>query len=268
MARTALTLCCLVAAVYAVAVQNERRQNGYYFKPELATSYWNDSGLPILFNFSDSQFSNTVDGDPAGSSYWTSSSITGTNGQQYLAVSHALIFNGANNETFYRASVLPLSRPEDYSSFIVSTNESALAAGSQLKVTVDGNGFQGLTEDNVSQMRTYSNHDKVTFDITYNATSPALVDAAVGLFTFGTGVSYEWGLPNCYTEGALLVDGSSVTIDPANSFTWYDRQWNNGIPSTGNWTWFELHIPHTGYRLSVWAVDNAQPYQRLRFATI
>ncbi|KAF5016254.1 hypothetical protein F66182_12124, partial [Fusarium sp. NRRL 66182] len=74
-------------------------------------------------------------------------------------------------------------------------------AGSRLSVSLDGNGFEGLTDDNVSQMRTYSKHKDVTFDITYNATSKALIDGGTGLFAFGNGKSYEWGFPNCYTEG-------------------------------------------------------------------
>ncbi|KAJ5638454.1 hypothetical protein N7528_000844 [Penicillium herquei] len=236
----------------------------YSFKPEAASQYWK-SDIPILFNFNTSQFSTTVNGKAASTSYYTSSYITDTNHQQYFIISHILV--SAENATSFSASTLNLTDLR-YNSYMLSSNESGLQASSLLKVTLGDNGFESLTEDNVSGMRTYSTHDKAAFDITYNATSMALVDAATGLFTFGTGTSYEWGLPSCYTEGTLTIGGNTVTIDPNNSFTWYDRQWNGGFPSTGNWTWFELHIPATRYRLSIWAIDNETPYQRYRFATI
>lgn len=233
----------------------------YYPNP-----FFSQPDIPILFDFSASQFSTNLDGNPASSSYWTSSYITGTNREQYLAISHVLI--GADNATYYRASLLDLNNVTNYHSFIVHSNQTALQAGSRLSVSLDGNGFEGLTDDNVSQMRTYSKHKDVTFDITYNATSKALIDGGTGLFAFGNGKSYEWGFPNCYTEGTVTVNGQVVTIDPANSFTWYDRQWNDGFPSNGNWTWFELHIPNTEYKLSIWAIDDKDSWQGCRFATI
>ncbi|KAJ5727478.1 hypothetical protein N7493_005298 [Penicillium malachiteum] len=224
------------------------------------------SDIPVLFNFSSSQFANTLSGNAATSSYWTSSYITGTNREQYFVVSHILI--SAENTTLYSASILDLNHPENYHSCIASSNESVMHDGSILKATFDGNGFESLTEDNVSQMRTFSNCDGVKFNMTYNATSMALVDGGTGLFTFGNGESYEWGFPSCYTEGTVTASGKEVVIDPKNSFTWYDRQWNDGLPSNGNWTWFELHILESKSKLSIWAIDDEEPHQRYRFATI
>ncbi|KAK7742063.1 hypothetical protein SLS53_004649 [Cytospora paraplurivora] len=249
----------------AAAIQSRSGATGYIFKPENATSYWQDA-IPILFDFGESQLLSTVDGEAAGNSWWTSSYITGTNGGQYLAVSHILV--STDNSSYYRAATLDLGSLDSYSSFIVYSNETAVQPGSRLNLTLEGNGFEALTDDNLSQLRTYSNHGDVTFDLKYNATSAAIVDAGTGLFTFGSGLSYEWGFPNSYTEGSLTVNGEVITVDPENSFTWYDRQWNNGFPYNGNWTWFELHIPNTEYKLSIWAIDNSSPAQASRFATI
>ncbi|KAM0547768.1 hypothetical protein ACHAPJ_010229 [Fusarium lateritium] len=127
-------------------------------------------------------------------------------------------------------------------------------------------GFESLSEDNISQMRTWSDLDRVKFDIKFNASSKILVDGGSGLFTFGTGVTYEWGLPSCRTEGSLTIDGEEVIIDPERSLTWYDRQWNNGLPN--NWTWFELHVPGSQTKFSIWAIDNKSKNQNNYFAAI
>ncbi|KAJ5921438.1 hypothetical protein N7466_009764 [Penicillium verhagenii] len=254
----------LALVANAISVQPQHSVREYDFKPETATEYWKPE-IPILFNFSSSQFSNKLGGKSATSSYYTTSFLTDTDRNQHVILSHILIT--ADNTTSFSASSLNLT-DLSYTSFMVNSNETGLQAGSLLNVTTDGNGFESLTEDNVSQMRTYSNDDKLAFDITYNATTMALVDAGAGLFTFGDGVSYEWGLPGCYTAGTLTVGGQVVTIDPENSFTWYDRQWNDGLPSNGNWTWFELHIPATGYKMSIWAINDEEPQQRYCFATI
>ncbi|KUI63024.1 Kievitone hydratase [Cytospora mali] len=256
----------VASAVNAAAIQDRSNSTqGYIFKPENAESYW-QGNIPVLFDFGESQLITTINNVSCGSSWWTSSYITGTNGEQYLAVSHVLI--SADNTSYYRSSTLDLDNLDNYSSFITYANDSILQAGSRMNLTLDGNGFESLTDDNLSKMRTYSNHGDVTFDFTYNASSAAIVDAGSGLFTFGTGFTYEWGFPNCYTEGSLTINGEVITVDPENSFTWYDRQWNQGFPSTGNWTWFELHIPNTKYKLSIWAIDNTDPAQTVRFATI
>jgi hypothetical protein len=139
---------------------------------------------------------------------------------------------------------------------------------SLLKINIGQNGFESISDDNVSQMRTWSNHGNVTFDVQYNATSGALVDGGVGLFTFGNGLTYEWGLPACQTEGSLTVNGEVITVDPKNSFTWYDRQWNDGVPVGGNWTWFELHVANSRTKISLWAIEDKTTNLADYFATI
>lgn len=182
---------------------------------------------------------------------------------QYLVLSHYLdtpIF------TYFRASTLNLETLE-YNQFITLGNSTANTT--ILDVKVGDNGIQSLATDNISKQRTYANNENVTFDITYNATSRVIANAGAGVFQFGPSTTYEWGLPNCETWGSITEpDGQKITIDPAKSFTWYDRQWGTAAVTTGNWTWFELHIPQTSYRLSVWIIDNDVSNQFSRFATI
>ncbi|KAF9769936.1 hypothetical protein IL306_012575 [Fusarium sp. DS 682] len=117
-------------------------------------------------------------------------------------------------------------------------------------------------------MRTWSDIGEVEFDITYNATSSAILNGGLGVFKFGNGPSYEWGLPNCRTEGSVTLGGHEITIDPRNSFTWYDRQWNDGLPENGNWTWFQLHVPNSDTKFSIWAVEDGVAGLANYFATV
>lgn len=168
--------------------------------------------------------------------------------------------------TVFRSSILNL-RTLSYNyfnSYGNSTNHSPI-----LDVKVGDSGIQSLTADDVSRMRAYSNHENATFDTTYDATSHALPNAGGGAYKFGSGVSYEWGLPNCRTQGSITErGGQKTTIDPARSFTWYDRQWGSADILRSNWTWFELHIPQTSYELSAWVIDDTRTNQFHRFVTI
>lgn len=157
---------------------------------------------------------------------------------------------------------------DKYKSY-VATGKASHQQASQFDFHVDGHyGFHALSADKVSKIRTYSDYDDVKFDVTLEARSKAFYNGGLGRFMYGTGPTHEWALPSCYTTGSFVIDGKNVTIDPGNSFTWYDRQWGDASPTTGNWTWFQLHFDQTTTKASVWAIDNASPYRRDRFATL
>ncbi|KAM6529308.1 hypothetical protein FALCPG4_007449 [Fusarium falciforme] len=242
-----------VAATGALASKHQKQ---YSFKPEKAETIWNGD-IPVVYDFGDSQ-STSYSG-----SWWTSSYITGTNGEQYLVISHYLdtpVF------TYFRASTLNLETLH-YNQFITLGNSTANSTS--LDVKVGNNGIQSLTTDNISQQRAYANDENVTFDITFDATSRVISNAGAGVFQFGPSITYEWGLPNCLTQGSITnTDGKNITVDPAKSFTWYDRQWGTAAVTSGNWTWFQMHIPETSYKLSIWIIDNDVTNQFSRFATI
>jgi predicted secreted hydrolase len=127
----------------------------------------------------------------------------------------------------------------------------------------------------------------VTFNIFFNATTSALINGGVGKFKLGEAiVTSEWGLPACRTSGTLKINGRTKDIDSENSLTWYDRQFGEAASSTSskrsitergrittrttsalNWTWLELHIPATTYKLSIWNID-AEGEEFARFGTI
>ncbi|EAU30913.1 predicted protein [Aspergillus terreus NIH2624] len=203
---------------------------------------------PLLFNFSHSKLLNTTS---STNSYWTSSYITNTTNEQYLLISHLLV--GPSDRSWYRASALNLANPSNYTTTVTSSTAPVFQPGPQLRAT----------------MRTFSADSPVlTFDLTYAATSTALVNGGMGLFAFGSGRTYEWGLPNCVTTGSARINGAPLRVDPARSFTWFDRQWIEAA-AAASWTRFELHVAGSRDRLSVWAIDSGEGGgPGVRFATI
>ncbi|RAL09964.1 kievitone hydratase [Aspergillus homomorphus CBS 101889] len=243
--------------VRTLSVQAKKHTKLYSFEPDEALDIWND-GLPTLYTFNETHLANL------GGSWWTSSFITGTEREQSLVISHILDISVC---AYFRASILGINTP-GYKQFLVR-GSSMMHNSMRLDLQVGNNPIQSVSEDDISQMRAYSINPNFTFDLIFNATFPILPNAGAGAFIFGAGTSSEWALPRCKTEGTLTgSDGKKVTIDPDNSFTWYDRQYGTGTPPTGNWTWFEFHVPGLESKLSIWAIDNPDTNQTSRLANI
>ncbi|PYI18971.1 kievitone hydratase [Aspergillus violaceofuscus CBS 115571] len=235
----------------------------YTFRPDPA-SVIVDSRLPVLYNISEAQ---TVNSNSSGTgSYWSSSFVTGENGRQYLLLSHTLGI-AASGSGYYRASIMDLTSMSGYKSY-VATGATSTEQASKFAFEADGYGFAALSADKYSRIRTWSDRDGVTFNVTYEATSQAIFNGAVGQFMYGDGPTHEWALPGCRTTGSLTVGGKEIQIDPSQSVSWYDRQWGEGSPTSGNWTWFELNFDDSTTKASIWMIDNADPYRRDRFATM
>ncbi|KAM5528300.1 kievitone hydratase [Fusarium oxysporum f. sp. phaseoli] len=251
---SAFTACLVLFSTIEAKIGRRRFQ----FKPE-NTETIQSGALPILYDLSKSQ-PNSV-----GGSWWSSSYITGTNGEQYVVLSHYLDHPAF---TYFRASSLNIGTKEYYQYVLIGNGTANIT---DLNVGAGDNGIISESSDNLSKIRTYSNHENVTFDFTYEATTSALVNAGSGTWQFGEATSSEWALPNCKTEGWIISgarSGKKVTIDPTKSFTWYDRQWGNTGASPSTWTWFQLHIPTTDYKLSAWIFDDPVSGETKRFATI
>lgn len=166
----------------------------------------------------------------------------------------------------FRSSILDLTSLDYHSSFQAGNGSYPLSPAGHLKVGINGNGFEGISEDNYGIMRIQSFHEHIKFNLTYYATSKPLINGGTGVIMFGGSESREWGLPACRTEGFLVVNGEQITVDPARSLTWYDRQWGAG--GFTNWTWFGLVTPQTGDMFSIWAGDTQDPASSERFATV
>jgi len=125
--------------------------------------------------------------------------------------------------------------------------------------------YESLTPDSYNTMHTYAKTPFYTYNLTWEATSETILNWGGNNWTIGTGVTVEWGLPACKTQGEFSIgDGAPLRVDPARSFTWYDRQQVTGVPR--NWTWFELHFPGSHTKASIWAIDDFDASEE-RFAT-
>lgn len=210
------------------------------------------SSLPVPYNLSTSQ-TNGIDAGESNS-FWISSFLRGSNGHQYFLLSHVLDGSPAS----YRASVLDITNPSLRAQFSTSdtANTSLYSADTGVfNFTTSVFSFGATSDtDGLSKMRTWSNYNGVQFDLTFETSSPVLLNGGTGSFEATGGTGYEWSMPAGKTTGSLTLNGTTVTIDPLHSKTWYDREWGN-IPES--WYWFEIHIEPTaaypnGAVLSVW----------------
>lgn len=125
-------------------------------------------------------------------------------------------------------------------------------------------------------MVTWSNHESLVFNLSFELSAPVLLNGGIGTFQWGESlilllllffycalfpdyeaeipsVVNEWSMPAGRTSGSIQVDGKTVAVDSSKSLTWYDRQWQVGGAS--NWTWFELHLGDAhnfSTKMSVW----------------
>ncbi|KAL4762005.1 uncharacterized protein BDW70DRAFT_159304 [Aspergillus foveolatus] len=195
----------------------------------------------------------------AGNSWWTSSYIYASDNRPYFIVSHA--YQG--------------SETDPVSAHISGAN-----------ITLPTYGFEAMDPaDTLAAMRMWSTFG-LEFDLTFELTSPAILNGDSGTFTWGPYLTYEWTLVGGITTGNFVVNNTRLTIDPVRSLTWYDRQvvFASGLDPGGsaasqNWTWFQLHYNRPEHRnnkkisqfrpskISVWIWDY-DSNARVQFATV
>lgn len=226
--------------------------------------------LPSQWNLSDSQ---SIYGGIANS-YWSSSYLFGTDGHEYLVLSHVL---AVPEMGVYRGSVLDITEPSYFQQFTSFWDASSAFSANKTALNFAlGDGFYfGLSStDKLGPITTWNDADSFSYNLTYNLTSPIILNGGAGSFLWSelrfstasisrvqtdillatpTTVN-EWSMPAGTTSGTITKNGTEIAVDTERSFTWYDRQWQAG-PSTV-WTWFQLHIQTDGEeeysRLSIW----------------
>ncbi|TVY70059.1 Kievitone hydratase [Fusarium oxysporum f. sp. cubense] len=205
--------------------------------------------LPTSFDIASTQ-TNREGAD--GASFWSSSFILGSNNHSYLVLSHVLA-----DPSLYRASILDITDPSLYTQFeTLSKPTSFYSDTGVFNASFPDYGFGSTSpSDGLSEMRTWSAVPGAEFDLTFESTSPVLLNGGLGVFKAGNSTVYEWSMPAGKTRGWLNVNGTKVIVDTAQSLTWYDRQWGGAPP---NWSWFELHLENvngTDIPLSIWVWD-------------
>jgi predicted secreted hydrolase len=189
-----------------------------------------------------------------------------------MLISHTMpnVTHGSSTG-YYRGSLIDTTDPSFYIQSVFNAN-SSVGISPTFNLTYDHYGYEALSADQTSVLHTWSTIPELTFDLTIYGTSTALLDGAVGTFYFGTEMPvYEWGMPACQTSGTIQVNGETLTVDPSQSFTWYDRQWGGGVVS--NWTWFQIHLGtedknnDAPVKASIWIIDPVDG-SRIQFATV
>ncbi|KAH7142954.1 hypothetical protein B0J13DRAFT_676159 [Dactylonectria estremocensis] len=211
---------------------------GGTFRPESGGLLLNDlDTLPIAYDLLESQ---TKTGVPIGSSFWSSSFIHGSDNHDYLILSHVLAGQPIT-PSLYRGSVLDITDPSRYGRFEIFSNVSEVYSDiGDFNASYPDYGFGSIGSEEAPALRTWSSIAGAEFELTFELSSPALLNGGLGSFRgAGNSTANEWGSPAGKTQGWLSIDGSKVTVDKERSLTWYDRQWG-GAPAS--WTWFELHI--------------------------
>lgn len=174
---------------------------------------------------------------------------------------------------YYRGSIYDITE-KVYVQFGNYSNDASIFANSYdgaLNVSIGDSFYFGspLPGNATKQLRTISTVQDCQYDITFALSAPLLLNTGIGgYYGFGAAQTVEWSMPAGRTTGTLVRNGSTVTIEPDESFTWYDRQWTvaSGSFIMPNWTWFELHMNNAlnekTDRVSLWIYDDVSKGRR------
>jgi kievitone hydratase len=217
----------------------------------------------------------TTSGPYAGGSFWSSSFVRGANGHNYMVLAHTLSPKVAGPVgSIYRAAVLDLTDPSStFQQFTTLSNVSSLFnADGVFNASYPDFGFGMVDSANpLGRMRAWSSVANISFDLTWEMSSPVILNGGLGIFFTGnnqSAVGPEWSVPACTTTGWVQdTDGTRVAVETESSLTWYDREWGSTPVS---WTWFALHLTtdpkcdDSEIVMSSWVWDDSD----VRFATI
>lgn len=70
----------------------------------------------------------------------------------------------------------------------------------------------------------------------------------------------------------MTARGKKLAVDLERSLTWYNRQWSVDnsslapVSGSSNYTWFQVNLPKSGLRASIWAIDYTETGEEHRVA--
>lgn len=140
-------------------------------------------------------------------SYWSSSYLFGTDGHEYLVLSHVLAVPAMG---VYRGSILDITEPSYFQQFTSFWDASSMFAANKTALDfASGDGFYfGLSStDKLGPITTWNDADSFSYNLTYNLTSPIILNGGVGSFLWS-----ESGHPGASLSRLQnLGDQSSLT---------------------------------------------------------
>jgi hypothetical protein len=128
---------------------------------------------------------------PKGS-FWSSHFVHGNDDHEYLILSHVV---NIDTMEYYRASILDITNPESYNQFTTAVNGSTNFRNGTFGYQTDNYFMGSVTADPLGAISTWSLVQGVIFNLTYELSSPVLLNG-------GNGVIY-WG--KCTQQHIILV---------------------------------------------------------------
>jgi hypothetical protein len=120
-----------------------------------------------------------------------------------------------------RGSILDITNTSTYVEygFTVPEVNGTLVDG-RLQVVLPNLTFEALSADSYSLQHTSAQTPYYTYDLTFEATTSTLLNGGGSGFSWGSALSWKWGLPACRKTGNFSINGQELlTIDPTQSFT-------------------------------------------------
>ncbi|KAJ5208689.1 hypothetical protein N7449_003068 [Penicillium cf. viridicatum] len=201
--------------------------------------------LPLFYNLSEPH---PVRSSHGVNSFWMSSFVRTTDNGSYLVMAHTS-FQGGVGYT-QRGGILSLDEPlGSYPRFYQTSFVAAVAKNNHtniepLNLTLSSGAFGlesvGPATDPSSPLRFFSRVPEAKFDVVFDMSAPVILNAGLGSWLWAGAIQNQWSMPAGRTRGSFVVNDSVLTIDPDQSFTWYDRQW--GATQVPTFTWFGLHL--------------------------
>ena len=211
--------------------------------------------LPLSYNLSDGH---TQTNPEVNGIFWVNSFVRGSNDHDYYIASHAMNYASDIEGALpiYRASILDITDPSYYKNFLRTADKDASFWSScgLFNASFEGYGMELSTKDPLHGIRTWTTLGDIDFDLSFNFSSPPMMNGALGSYWVGGGLGWEWSIPRAATEGTITVDGEKIDIVTEQSFTWYDRQWGS-IPD--GFDWIMLHFEESEWldmkSFTIWA---------------
>jgi hypothetical protein len=150
------------------------------------------------------------------------------------------------SQPIYRASILDVTDPSYYHNYlrVAPANSSLWTSDGDFGVAFPGFRMESTSKNPFQGVHLYSSLEGIDFDLTFNFTSPVLLNAALGSYWVGGGLGWEWSLPRGATEGSLKIGTEKIDVVSEKSFTWVDRQW--GLLQT-SFDWIMMHFDESDW---------------------
>lgn len=176
-----------------------------YAQPD--AKFYQYDQFPLAFNFTDTQHAGKtrIDG-----SFWANSFVRGSNGRDYYIACHVQDYASDIEGSLqsYRAAILDITDPSFYLNFVKIAKEGSPSFWDQdgnLNASFDGLGFETSNAESPLQgIRMYTSLEGVDYDLTWNFSSPAVLNAALGSYWVGAKLGFEYSIPKVSSANPTL----------------------------------------------------------------